>query len=137
MWLQTLKELKKQTGMSVKQIAAKSNLPERTVARVFDGSTEHPRIDTLYLIVTAMGGSMNDIFADTTAIIATEKLVEIKETADVVEAERDMIVAENAILKEKVNALTAEIDLLKLKLLHKEELLALHNYYNKISATNN
>lgn len=32
---------------------------------------------------------------------------------------------------DKVATLTAEIDLLRLKLEHKEELLALHNYYNK------
>jgi hypothetical protein len=66
--------------------------------------------------------------------VANEKLVEIKEVAEVVEAEKDILTAENAILKDKVAALTAENDLLKMKLLHKEELLAVHNYYTKLKS---
>ena len=133
MWLDNLIALKKEKGMSKKQIAEKTNLPERTVNRIFAGETEHPRIDTLYLIIKALGGSLNDIFADTNIVVATEKLVEIKEVAEVVEAEKDAISAENAILKEKIAALTSENELLKMQLLHKEELLALHNYYNKLN----
>ena len=129
MWLNNLKELKRASGMSTKQIAEKANLPERTVARILAGETDHPRIDTLGLIVDAIGGTMQDIFADTNVVVATEKLVKIKEVAEVVEAERDLIVVENDMLKAKNVALTTENELLKNKLAHKEELLALHNYY--------
>lgn len=133
-WLQNLKELKKSSGLTAKQLADKTNLPERTVTRIFAGETEHPRIDTLYILIKALNGSLNDIFADTNIVVANEKLVEIKEVAEVVEAEKDIIAAENAILKEKVAALTAENELLKMKLLHKEELLAVHNYYTKLKS---
>lgn len=129
MWLDNLKELKKQTGMSTKQIAEKTNLPERTVTRIFAGETDHPYADTLDLIVKALGYDLGDIFADTKAIIATDTLVEIKENADIVEAERDLVATENDMLKAKVSALTTELELLKKELAHKEELLALHNYY--------
>ena len=132
MWLDNLKELKKKTGMSTKQIADNTNLPERTVNRIFSGETDHPRVDTIHLIVTALGGSLNDIFADTNVVVATESLVEVKENIDVVEAERDLITAENAILKDKVAALAAENEMLKMQLKHKEEIIALHNYYNKL-----
>lgn len=132
MWLENLIALKKEKGMKSKEIAEKTHLPERTIKRIFAGETEHPRIDTLYIIIKALGGSLNDIFADTNLVVANEQLVEIKETAKVVEAEKDIISAENAILKEKVAALTSENELLKMQLLHKEELLALHNYYNKL-----
>jgi hypothetical protein len=37
-------------------------------------------------------------------------------------------------LKAKNAALTTEIELLKKELLHKEELLALHNFYNKLKS---
>lgn len=134
LWIQNLKELKKKANMSSKQIAEKANLPERTIVRIIAGETDHPRIDTLYSIVTALGGTLNDIFADTNIIVATEKLVEIKENVGVMEAEKDVLLAENKILTDKVNTLTAEIELLKLKLMHKDELLALHNYYNKIKS---
>lgn len=129
MWLDNLKELRKRANMSMKLISDKTNLPERTINRIFAGETDHPRVDTLHLIVTALGGSLNDIFADTNVVVATEKLVEVKEIADVVEAERDLILVENEMLKTKVATLTTELELLKKELSHKEELLALHNYY--------
>ena len=118
--------------MSTKQIAEKTKLPERTVCRILSGETDHPYVDTLHIIVAALGYSLNDIFADTNAVVATESIVAVKETAEVAEAERDLIIAENAMLKDKVAALTAEIDILKVKLNHKDEIIALHNYYNKI-----
>ena len=132
MWLENLKELKKKTGMSTKQIAEKTNLPERTVCRIFGGETDHPYADTLDLIVKALGYDLGDIFADTKVIVATDDLVEIKESVDDVEAERDLTLVEDEMLKTKVAAMTTEIELLKKELQHKEELLALHNYYNKL-----
>lgn len=129
MWLDNLKELKKKTGMTAKQIADKTNLPERTVTRIFSGDTDNPYVDTLHRIVTVLGGSLDDILADTKVVVATESIVELKETVDVIEASHDLISAENEMLKAKVSALSTEIELLKKELAHKEELLALHNYY--------
>ena len=133
MWLDNLKELKKKSGMSSKQIAEMTNLPERTISRILAGESQHPYADTLDLIVKALGNyDLGDIFADTKVIVATDDLVEIKETVDIVEAEHDRILAENEMLKAKNSALTMEVELLKKELQHKEELLALHNYYNKL-----
>lgn len=132
MWLENLKELKKKTGMSSRQIAEKTRLPERTVNRIFAGESDHPYADTLDLIVKALGYDLGDIFADTGVIVATTDLVEIKETVNVVEAERDLILAENEMLKSKNAALTTEIELLKKELQYKDELLALHNYYKSV-----
>ena len=138
MWLDNLKELKKAKGMTAKQIAAAANLPERTVTRLFSGDTDNPYVDTLQRIVSILGGSLDDIFADTKVVVATERLIEVKETVDTVTAERDLILAErdlalaeNATLKAQVAALTSENELLRLKLSHKEEIIALHNYYIK------
>jgi transcriptional regulator with XRE-family HTH domain len=132
MWLENLKELKKKTGMSSKQIAERTRLPERTVNRIFAGESDHPYADTLDLIVKALGYDLGDIFADTGVIVATTELVEIKESVDVVEAERDLTLAENEMLKAKNAALTTEVELLKKELQHKDELLALHNYYKSV-----
>ena len=129
MWLDNLKELKKRTGMSAKQISEKTRLPERTINRIFSGDTVHPYADTLDIIVKALGYDLGDIFADTKVVVATDDLVEIKKSVNVVEAERDLIIVENDMLKKKVDALSTEIELLKKELAHKEELLALHNYY--------
>ena len=132
MWLDNLKELKKQTGMSAKQIAEKTNLPERTVARIFSGDTDNPYADTLHRIVSVLGGSLDCILADSKAVVGTADLSALQAEVDKLNAELQIASAENAVLKEKVNAMQAENDLLRLKLEHKEEIIAIHNYYNKL-----
>jgi transcriptional regulator with XRE-family HTH domain len=136
MWLDNLKELKKKAGMSAKQIADKTSLPERTVTRIFSGDTDNPYVDTLHRIVTVLGGSLDDILADTKVVVGEKNLVVLQENVEVVTAERDLITAENAILKDKVATLTAEIEMLKMQLMHKEEIIAIHNYYTKIRPCN-
>lgn len=136
MWLDNLKDLKKRTGMSSKQIAEKTKLPERTISRIFAGESDHPYADTLDLIVKAMGYDLGDIFSDTKVVVATDELVGIKEAVDVVEAERDLTLVENEMLKAKVAAMTTEIELLKKEIQHKDEIIALHNYYNKLKPNN-
>lgn len=142
MWLDNLKELKKQTNLSSKQIALMTNLPERTVSRIFSGETDHPYMDTIRCIVSALGGSLDDIFADTKVVVATETVATLQENVDAVTAEKELVVAEkelsdaeNNVLKDKVAALTAEVELLKMQLKHKDEIIALHNYYNKLKTS--
>lgn len=133
MWLDNLKELRKQKGNpTFKKIGEDANLPERTIARIFSGDTNNPYVTTIDLIAKALGGSLDEIFADTKVVVGNEKMAELQETINVVTAERDILIAENVILKDKVVNLTAEIDLLKMKLEHKEEIINLHNYYNKV-----
>ena len=129
MWLDNLKELRKLTKMSYKQIADVTNLPERTVIRIFSGDTDNPYVDTIHRIVKALGGSLDDIFVDTKVVVATENIVKLKDDADVIAAQNDLIIVENDMLKTKVAALSTEMELLKKELAHKEEILALHNYY--------
>lgn len=136
MWLDNLKELKKKTGMSVKQIAEATNLPERTVNRIFSGDTDNPYVDTLHRIVTALGSSLDEVLADTKVVLGTQNLATLQASIDTVIAERDLLLAENTILKDKVNTLTAENEMLKMQLMHKEEIIALHNYYNKLKPNN-
>ena len=134
MWLDNLKELKKDKGVTTKHLSDITKIPESTLKHIFAGDTDDPYVSTIHRIVVALGGSLDNILADTNAILAPQRIVEIKETAGVVEAERDLILAENAILKDKVATLTAELDMVKMQLRHKEELLAVHNYYNKIKS---
>lgn len=136
MWLDNLKELKKAKGMTSKQIAEKTNLPERTVTRIFSGETDNPYVDTLHRIVSVLGGSLDDILADTKVVVGEKNLATLQEDVEVVTAELDLLRAEHVILKDKVAALTAENEMLKMQLNHKEEIIALHNYYNKLKPNN-
>lgn len=132
MWLENLKELKKNKGMTSKQIADATMIPESTIKRIFAGDTIDPYVSTIHRIVTVLGGSLDHILADTNAVLSTESIVEVKETAEVVEAERDLVLAELEMLRAKTTAQEAEILLLKEKLHHKDELLAVYNYFTKI-----
>ena len=140
MWLDNLKELKKAKGLSSKQIAEKANLPERTVNRIFSGETDNPYVDTLHCIVTILDGSLDDILADTKMVVGDKNLATLQENVETLQtdldsviAERDLLSVELSLLKDKYNTLSAEVDLLKLKLAHKDEIIALHNYYNKLN----
>lgn len=133
MWLDRLKELKKAKGMTSKQIADATKIPESTVKRIFSGETDNPYVDTLRRIVIALDSSLDEIFAETKVIVATETLAEVKENVEVVETERDLLLIELEMLRAKTAAQETEIMLLKERLQHKEELLAVHNYYNKLT----
>ena len=129
MWLENLKELKKAKGMTAKQIADATKIPEGTIKRIFAGETDDPYVSTIHRIVVALGGSLDHVLADTNVVLAPGSLVEAKETADIAEAKLEIILAENEMLKAKTNSQATEIELLKSELQHKEELLALHKYY--------
>lgn len=134
MWLDNLKELKSEKRMSSKQIAEATNLPERTVSRIFSGDTPNPYVDTLYRIVVVLGGSLDDILADSKTVVGNKNLATLQADVDKLSSDVALLQAENAMLNTKVVALSAENDVLRMKLEHKEEIIFLHNYYNKLKS---
>ena len=134
MWKERINEEKKALNISTKTMSERTrgHLPERTITRILSGETPNPRIDTIIELGESVGLTPQELFADTNAVAATESIVDIKENANVVEAERDLTLVENEMLKTKVAALTTENELLKKELQHKDELLALHNYYKSV-----
>lgn len=132
MWLDNLKELKKDKGISAKEIANLTNLPERTVVRIFSGETPNPYVDTLYRIVAVLDGSLDDVLADSKTVVGSKNMVMLQGEVDRLNSENVMLNAEITLLKDKVVALTAENDVMRNKLEHKEEIIRLHNYYSSI-----
>ena len=137
MWLQKVRELKKATGMTNKYSAESTHRPERTIARFFAGETDFG-IDGLREIVLLMGGSLDDILDESDFKMPTPEVDALKkenaallESIEEMSANEKLYKAELSLLRDKVAVLTAENDLLNLQLKHKEELLAVHNYYNK------
>lgn len=59
-----LRAMKDASNMTAQQIADKSSVPVATVNRVLQGLTENPGFDTVYKLVKAMGGSLNDLDED-------------------------------------------------------------------------
>lgn len=133
MWLDKLRELRALRGNPpYRKIGEDANLPERTVSRIFLGETPNPYITTLEMIANALDGTLRDIFADTGVVVGNEQMATLQKDLDIVSAENDILVTENTVLKDKVLNLTAEVELLKLKLEHKEEIISIHNYYNQL-----
>ena len=136
MWTDKVRELTEKSGIPIKEIAERAMISEKTIDRMLDGKAKTIYADTLDRWCTAIGVSMADIFADSKAVIGTENLATLQNKVEIKSAEMEMLTAENKILQDKVVALTAEVDLLKMQLAHKEEIIRLHNYYNKLLSTN-
>lgn len=135
MWLDKLRELKKEQDVTAKLIAEGTKLPHRTVERIFSGDTENPSIDTLLRIVSFLGGSLDYIFSESCAVVGSKNMKLLQDEMDLVKSERDALLADAVIAKEKIASLSAENDLLKMQIKYKDEIIAIHNYYNKIKSS--
>lgn len=117
MWREKLIELKNASGMRTKQIAEKAKMSEKTVSRILSGETDRPYMDNLYDIVSALGGSLDDLFSEgSRAQLASAELIAVQNKAD-------RLTEENTDLKNTINSLTGEIERLRIKLEHKEEII--------------
>lgn len=124
-----LAEFKALSGKSTRQISAETRIPESTLKRILSGDTPDPYVSTIHKIADAIGVSMDVLLSDTNAVISSQRLAEAIKEAEEARAQRDDALAENAVLKAQVTALATEMDFLRIHLAHKEELLAVHDYY--------
>lgn len=138
MWLDKLKELRKKSGVTNKYLAENMHRSERTIGRFFSGEADLG-IDDLQKMVALMGGSLEDILDESDFKLPTPEVEALKKeiasltkTIEEMTAKETLLQAEIAVLKDKIVSLTAENDILRLKLEHKEEIISLHNYYNKL-----
>lgn len=134
MWLINLIDLKNRVGMTSKQIAEIANVAEKSVSNVFFGKSKSPSINLVRRIITALGGSVREVFDESDAVIGSQDLAKLQEEADRITAENEKMRADLAELRDKVVTLTTENDILRMQLKHKEEIIALHNYYNKLKS---
>lgn len=57
-----LNALKDKSGLNIKQISERADLPYSTVQKIFSGDTQSPNVEYVFKIVTAMGYTMNDLY---------------------------------------------------------------------------
>ena len=141
MWLDRLQQRRKELNYTIKHISQESKLPERTVTRIFSGETLSPSVDTLYAIAIVLELTLDELVAGTNSVVGgkdyrhlLEENITLTNEVERLSGELALINAENSVLKDKVGVLSAENDLLRIKLEHKEEIIALHNYYNKLKS---
>ena len=131
MWLHVLKELKEKSKKTIKQIAIETKLPVRTVERIFLGETPNPTIATLIPITQALGTSIDELFAETGAVVGSKSVIELQNAIDELKAEIDLLIADNNLLKLENTNLTTRLELTETKLKYSEKLLAVFNFFNK------
>ena len=104
-------------------IAAESGVPKGTVINIFHGKTHFPNCDTMYkIVVKALKGSLDKLLAD--ADVSIGDVQPLKE-------EVESLASENKKLKEQNITLLTRNVMLRMQLNHKEEIIRLHERYNK------
>lgn len=64
MWLDNLKIMKEQSGMTTKEISEKSGIPEPTLEKLFAGATKDPKLTTMQQLVHFFGRTLDDLDSD-------------------------------------------------------------------------
>lgn len=141
MWRDKINEARKEKNIKIKRISEFSDLSEKTVTRILSGEAKNPCVDDVISIGAAVGLDTVDLFCDTGTVVGNKSLVELQEEADKLAKEIELLRAElaaantdNAALRAQICSLTAENDILKVKVELQQECLDTHRYYMKEKA---
>ena len=136
MWRERIIETRKAKGITIKMMSERSinHLPAETITRILNAKTESPGIDTVLDLAQTVGLSDWELFVDPAVLVTYQSYLSLQAEIEALKEERGVLVAEIVALKDEVKnacALEAEIERLRLILAHKEEIIGLHDYYNK------
>ena len=138
MYRERILEEKQRLNLSSKTMSDTSrlHLPDETIRRVLSGKTADPGISTVLDLAETVGLKPYEAFMDATLATEFKAFLELRSRSEETEAERIRILADYECLKATNAGLVDRIRVLEMQLSHKEELLALHNYYNKLKPNN-
>ena len=105
---------------------------KRYLSFFLTNKTADPGLNTALDIADTVGLTPYEAFMDATLAAEFKVFLELKSKSEETEAERIRIVAENENLKTINATLTDKIAILEMKLEHKDEIIALHNYYKSL-----
>ena len=128
MYRDKLEELRKEKGISNKKWAELSGVSIDTIARIIhpdNPEKDSPRVNTLDELCVPLGVELWEIF-----YMGDKGLVSLQAEIASLKAERDFLVAENAVQRDKIETLIDKVDTLK------DELISVHNYYIKQKQNN-
>lgn len=123
MWRDRLLEIKKEKGITTKTWSEASGVSVDTINRVMNSKkvkTDAPRIDTIEDLCTGLGVELWEIF-----YLGDKSLVALQAEINSLKAERDTLVADNAVQRDQIETLKTKVDDLK------DEIIAVHSYYIK------
>lgn len=123
MYRRKLDEVRKEKGYTNKRWSEESGVSIDTIARVVhpeNPEKDSPRVNTLEDLCKPLGVELWEIF-----YLGDHSLVALQAEILSLKTERDALIAENGVLKNKVETLRDEVDSLK------DEVIATHKYYIK------
>ena len=106
------------------------------MCRVLTGKTADPGVSTVLDMGETVGIEPYELFMDSTLATEFKTYLSLKSRSEESEAERIQIIAENDRLKSANLSLTAEIERLRTEIKYKDEIIAIHNYYNNLKPNN-
>ena len=124
MYRDRLEELRKEKGLSNKKWAEESGVSIDTITRIIhpeNPDKDSPRVNTLQDLCNALGVELWEIF-----YIGSTSLVALQAEIALLKSERDSLLADNAVLKGKIDSLKDKIDSLK------DDIIDTHKYYNNL-----
>lgn len=72
MWLDELRKMKSESGLTTKEISNRSGIPEPTLEKLFAGATKDPKLTTIQQLVHFFGHTLNDLTPDASTDIKKE-----------------------------------------------------------------
>lgn len=123
-----LEELRKEKGFSYKKWSELSGVSVDTLDRIVhpeNPDKDSPKVNTLEDVCKPLGVEVWEIF-----YLGDRSFVSLQAEIATLKTERDDLVAENAVLKNKIDTLKDKIDVLK------DDIIATHKHYNELKSNN-
>lgn len=120
-----LEELRKEKGYSYKKWAEESGISVDTITRIIhpeNPDKDSPRVNTLEDLCKPLGVELWEVF-----YLGDHSLVSLQAEISILKTEHDELIAENSLLKAKVETLQEKCDSLK------DQIIETHTYYMKKS----
>lgn len=125
MYRDRIKEEKTRLGISSRSMSLRSELhiQEETISRFLTGKTADPGVNVTLDLGATVGLKPYEIFMDATTAAEFAAFLEIRTKSEETEAERIRLIAETDSLRAINESLARELDTLRLKLEHRDELI--------------
>lgn len=123
MYRDRLEELRKEKGISYKEWSEKSGVSVDTIKRIIHPENplkDSPKVNTLEDLCKGLGVEVWEIF-----YLGDRSFVALQAELNSLKAERDALIADNAVQKGRLDVLQEKVDTLK------DEIIAVHSYYIK------
>lgn len=79
MWLESLRKMKRKSGLTTAEIAAGSGIPEPTLEKLFAGATKEPKLPTMKKLVYFLGYTLEDLYKEKAPSSLKDEALQIAE----------------------------------------------------------